>query len=387
MALSSSVRSIHCVADPDAGDTHTFLWDFGDGATNATTLTPNHVYADDGIYTVIFTVTDATGAVGADEQIVTVDNAAPSLGVNQAAVAVDEGSTAANNGEFSDQGDDTVALTASVGTVVVTGVGTWSWSIDASVSDPPDVLTVTAVDSDGATASVTFALVSSSVPPEITVLTSNATMADRSTDGVVTVVGEFTYSGSTDGFDALLDWGDGSAAVLVSPTGQADGSWSFTESYNYTGGGIFTVTLTLTGDHGSTSETTSAVVIGVGIHDGVLQIVGSDAADILILESLGVAQLRLQRRIDQHVTIENFDLALVERIFVDAGTGNDFVQVSRGVKSSDRHLGRFGQRLSPRWRPEQPYLGRRRQGYSSGPARTRHLDRRRRTRLAARQLW
>ena len=45
----------------------------------ATTLTPNHVYADDGIYTVTLTVTDAEGAVDADELTVTVDNANPDI--------------------------------------------------------------------------------------------------------------------------------------------------------------------------------------------------------------------------------------------------------------------------------------------------------------------
>ena len=42
--------------DPGAADTHTVDWDFGDGQTAAGTLTPDHAFADDGVYTVRLTV-------------------------------------------------------------------------------------------------------------------------------------------------------------------------------------------------------------------------------------------------------------------------------------------------------------------------------------------
>ncbi len=52
--------------DPGIWDTHTILWDFGDGATATDTLTPLHAYAQRGIYTVTLTVTDNDGGVGSD---------------------------------------------------------------------------------------------------------------------------------------------------------------------------------------------------------------------------------------------------------------------------------------------------------------------------------
>ena len=58
--------------DPGILDTHTILWDFGDGATAADTLTPAHAYAQRGIYTVTLTVTDNDGGVGSDTLLVAV---------------------------------------------------------------------------------------------------------------------------------------------------------------------------------------------------------------------------------------------------------------------------------------------------------------------------
>jgi uncharacterized repeat protein (TIGR01451 family) len=65
--------------DPDAGDTHTIKWDFGDGGTAGGTLTPTHTYGDDGVYTVTLTVTDDDGGVGSDTPGVTVNNVAPAV--------------------------------------------------------------------------------------------------------------------------------------------------------------------------------------------------------------------------------------------------------------------------------------------------------------------
>jgi hypothetical protein len=52
--------------DPGTQDTHTYEWDFDDGDTDDTTLTPTHVYPDAGIYYVMLTVVDDDGGVGYD---------------------------------------------------------------------------------------------------------------------------------------------------------------------------------------------------------------------------------------------------------------------------------------------------------------------------------
>lgn len=66
-----------------APQTYTFAWDFGDEGTAEGTLTPEHVYADDGVYTVTLTVTDGAGISATDTAAVTVNNVAPT--------AVDDG--------------------------------------------------------------------------------------------------------------------------------------------------------------------------------------------------------------------------------------------------------------------------------------------------------
>jgi PKD repeat protein len=59
--------------DPRGGEAHNIEWDFGDGAKTDGTLTPTHVYADDGTYIVTLTVTDDDGGAGSDTLTITVD--------------------------------------------------------------------------------------------------------------------------------------------------------------------------------------------------------------------------------------------------------------------------------------------------------------------------
>ena len=54
-------------------------WDFGDGATAQGSLTANHAYGDNGVYTVTLTVDDGAGGLATDTLEVTVTNVAPSV--------------------------------------------------------------------------------------------------------------------------------------------------------------------------------------------------------------------------------------------------------------------------------------------------------------------
>ncbi len=63
--------------DPGVLDTHTWVWNFGDGGSDDTTLTPTHVFAAAGTYTVTLDVEDDDGGVGADSLFVEVSPAPP----------------------------------------------------------------------------------------------------------------------------------------------------------------------------------------------------------------------------------------------------------------------------------------------------------------------
>ena len=85
--------------------TPTFTWNFGDENTNTTTLTPSHIYADDGVYNVSLTVDDQHGGVVSDTLVVTITNVAPTV-VAGADQHLNIGSTATINATFSDPGSD-----------------------------------------------------------------------------------------------------------------------------------------------------------------------------------------------------------------------------------------------------------------------------------------
>jgi PKD repeat protein len=63
VAVETEINASADFTDPDAGDTHTAEWDWGDGTTSVgvvgqTTVTGSHTYTLPGVYTVTLTVTD-----------------------------------------------------------------------------------------------------------------------------------------------------------------------------------------------------------------------------------------------------------------------------------------------------------------------------------------
>ena len=60
IAEGESLQFAGVASDPD-GDDVTVLWDFGDGITSALLSPSAHVYSDEGVFTVTFTVTDEFG--------------------------------------------------------------------------------------------------------------------------------------------------------------------------------------------------------------------------------------------------------------------------------------------------------------------------------------
>ena len=62
--IDQSVNFTSSVSDDDPDDTHTYAWDFGDGAAS-TSENPSHAYETAGTESVTLTVTDAAGETDA----------------------------------------------------------------------------------------------------------------------------------------------------------------------------------------------------------------------------------------------------------------------------------------------------------------------------------
>jgi PKD repeat protein len=98
-------------SDPD-GDLLTYAWDFGDGAA-AAGVTAEHVYADDGTYTVQLTVSDGTLSATATLTAV-IANVAPTVGAF-AGAALLPGDLYTAGGSFADPGADAWSATVDYG--------------------------------------------------------------------------------------------------------------------------------------------------------------------------------------------------------------------------------------------------------------------------------
>ncbi len=229
--------------------------DWGDGSAVQTvsgaTTSLSHTFTDgDQVHQIQVTATTANGSWQVTPHTLYVTNVAPSITVNSAAVVIDEGQTATNTGTFSDPGDDTVTLAASVGTVIDNGDGTWSWSFD-STDDPDETqtVTITATDSDGAETQTTFSLTVNNIAPSILVDTASVTVNEGDTasnSGTYINIGDDTVSLSAS-VGTVIDNGDGTW------------SWSF-DSTDGTAQSQ-TVTITATDSDGDVSSVAFALTV------------------------------------------------------------------------------------------------------------------------------
>ncbi|MFO0968633.1 MAG: right-handed parallel beta-helix repeat-containing protein [Gemmataceae bacterium] len=123
------------------------------------------------VATVVNGATDQRGVLRTVNGVVDIgafEWTAPTVAADTASVSASEGSSVTNTGTFHDEnGNNTVLLTASIGTVIQhNGSGTWSWSL--GVNDGPVgpfTVTITATDNFGATAVALFSYSGANVTP------------------------------------------------------------------------------------------------------------------------------------------------------------------------------------------------------------------------------
>lgn len=73
----SLVQFSGSATDINPGDTLSYHWDLGDGTIIAGTLSPTHIFADDGVYEISLTVSDSSGYSVSDSFSLAVNNAPP----------------------------------------------------------------------------------------------------------------------------------------------------------------------------------------------------------------------------------------------------------------------------------------------------------------------
>ncbi|MFH1921247.1 MAG: PKD domain-containing protein, partial [Planctomycetota bacterium] len=225
------VSFVGSFTDPSSVDTHTILWDFGDGNTASGSLISSHVYADNGPYVVTLTVTDDDGGEGFDTLTVTVSNVAPTVdaGADQ---AVSEGDLVSFVGSFTDP--------SSVDTHLIQwnfGDGNLAFGSLATSHAYADngiyTVILTVFDDDLGVGTDTLTVIVNNVAPTV-----NAGPDQTVGEGApVSFAGFFTDPGTADTHTILWNFGDG---------GSAFGSLS--PSHAYAADGLYTVTLSVMDD-------------------------------------------------------------------------------------------------------------------------------------------
>ena len=105
-----AVADFSAIAADNGSDSLTYSWNFGDGSENKEGANVNHVFRDNGNYTVTLTVTDDDGASTTSTLDVVVNNVAPSI-VDISHGEIAEGVSTQFTATATDPGDDILTYT------------------------------------------------------------------------------------------------------------------------------------------------------------------------------------------------------------------------------------------------------------------------------------
>src|SRR5205823_2134982 len=159
-----------------------------------------------------------------------------------------ENVAATNSGSFGDY-DDAVTISASSGTVTQAGShsGTWSWS-GAGDEDSPYSVLITATNVDGSTATTTFDVSFTDVPPVVAADHPSVTF-----DEGQTATNTGTFADYDDAVTITASEG------FVTQSAIQSGGWTWSQPYE--DNGSHTITITATNADGSAANSTFTVTI------------------------------------------------------------------------------------------------------------------------------
>ena len=251
-------------SDPDAGDTLTYVWDFGDGSAAIETASPttSHTYATAGTFTASLRARDNHGATSAADTVrIDVGNTPPVPAITSPAAGqrFAVGETIALRGSATDAQDGALPDTALTWTVLRrhdTHTHPWFGPVTGNASSfsspaPEDLLAttnssvevqLTATDSQGATATVTrvvspklVSLTFASKPKGLTLSLNGTTFAaprtQTSWDGWTVTASAPAQPGYT-----FLSWSDGGASTHTIRTPATATTYTATFRKNPRGG-------------------------------------------------------------------------------------------------------------------------------------------------------
>jgi PKD repeat protein len=196
------------------------------------------------------------------------------------------------------------------------------------LADGPRTVPVRLAVGGGLNTATSFTtLTVNNVNPNITFLSTNAGVVGNVSEGQpVGLTGLFTDPAITDTHKAVINWGDGGLTIINPATSPVSTSHAYAE------GGVYDVTLTVTDDDGgSDTRSTRVYVTGSGIHDGVLEVVGTGGADRI---DVTTKDTNGDGRDDQVRLYASFlpdrrayDFGAVRNVYLVGGGGNDKLSV------------------------------------------------------------
>ncbi|MCS7015415.1 MAG: PKD domain-containing protein, partial [Gemmatales bacterium] len=335
------------VSDPGTADTHTLAWTvtknsvaYASGSGANFSFTPD----DNGTYVVTLTVTDDDGGTASDTKTITVTNVSPTVAITGAPTSSPEGTPITLGSSLTDPGTaDTHTLAWSVtrhGQAYASGTGT---SFNFTPNDNGTyVITLTATDDDGDTASDSAVVTVAGTTAAVTVSVSGPA------DGVRGQVRTFSLSAwSSDaasqaaGFEYRIQWGDGSPTQLVARTpGNATG---LSVHHIFRTQGTYQVRVVAVDQNGTASEAaTHQITIHTmalqpdPLHPGRVALViggtpGNDAIRIYRRPGAGDIGVRINREAERRFVPNGASQPSISRIIVYAQAGNDHVDIQRDV--------------------------------------------------------